>query len=72
MSLTPQQFADVQRTWELCVPIADTAADLFYTKLFELDPSLRAIFPSDMKEQKKKLMTITRHRRMTNPRHAMM
>lgn len=58
MSLTPQQVADVQRTWELCVPIADTAADLFYTKLFELDPSLRAIFPSDMKEQKKKLMTM--------------
>lgn len=58
MSLTPQQIADVQRTWELCVPIADTAADLFYAKLFELDPSLRAIFPSDMKEQKKKLMTM--------------
>lgn len=58
MSLTPQQVADVQRTWELCVPIADTAADLFYAKLFELDPSLRALFPSDLKEQKKKLMTM--------------
>ncbi len=57
MSLTPQQIADVQRTWELCVPIADTAADLFYTKLFALDPKLRALFPSDLKEQKKKLMT---------------
>lgn len=58
MSLTPQQVADVQRTWELCVPIADTAADLFYAKLFELDPSLKALFPSDLKEQKKKLMTM--------------
>ena len=58
MSLTPQQIADVQRTWELCVPIADTAADLFYAKLFELDPKLRALFPSEIKEQKKKLMTM--------------
>jgi hemoglobin-like flavoprotein len=58
MSLSPQQIADVQRTWELCVPIADTAADLFYAKLFELDPKLRALFPSDIKEQKKKLMTM--------------
>jgi hemoglobin-like flavoprotein len=58
MSLTPQQIADVQRTWELCVPIADTAADLFYIKLFELDPKLRVLFPSDIKEQKKKLMTM--------------
>lgn len=58
MSLTPQQVADVQRTWELCVPIAEIAADLFYAKLFELDPSLKALFPSDLKEQKKKLMTM--------------
>lgn len=63
MSLTPQQVADVQRTWELCVPIADTAADLFYAKLFELDPSLRALFPSDLKEQKKKLMTMITDRK---------
>lgn len=56
MSLTPQHVADVQRTWELCIPIADTAADIFYTRLFELDPRLRSLFPSEMKEQKKKLM----------------
>jgi hemoglobin-like flavoprotein len=58
MSLTPKQIADVQRTWEICVPIADTAADIFYNKLFELDPTLRALFPSELKEQKKKLMTM--------------
>jgi len=38
------------------VPISDTAADLFYGKLFELDPSLKKLFPEDMTEQKKKLM----------------
>jgi truncated hemoglobin YjbI len=29
---------------------------LFYQKLFELDPSLRPMFPGDMSEQRKKLM----------------
>ena len=41
----------------LVQPIAETAADLFYTHLFELDPSLRALFKGDMVEQGKKLMT---------------
>lgn len=47
----------VQESWMQVEPIADTAATLFYDKLFELDPSLRALFPStDLREQKKKLM----------------
>ena len=47
----------VQRTWEQVVPIADQAAQLFYNRLFELDPSLRPMFAhSDMAEQRKKLM----------------
>jgi nitric oxide dioxygenase len=51
-----QQLALVKSTWQQVIPIADTAADIFYTKLFELDGSLRAMFPSDLTEQKKKLM----------------
>jgi hemoglobin-like flavoprotein len=51
-----QQLALVKTTWQQVIPIADTAADIFYTKLFELDGSLRAMFPSDLTEQKKKLM----------------
>ena len=47
----------VQRSWEQVLPIADEAAQLFYTRLFQLDPSLRPMFAhSDMKEQRKKLM----------------
>jgi hypothetical protein len=38
-------------------PIADTAASLFYARLFELDPSLRLMFTGDIAEQGKKLMT---------------
>jgi hemoglobin-like flavoprotein len=47
----------VQQTWEMVLPIADDAAQLFYNRLFELDPSLRPMFAhSDMAEQRKKLM----------------
>jgi hemoglobin-like flavoprotein len=54
--MTPTQVELVQATWEKVVPIADTAAALFYGKLFELDPSLKPLFTSDIKEQGKKLM----------------
>ncbi len=55
--LTQHQKELVQNTWSQVVPIADTAAGLFYAKLFELDPSVKPLFAnSDMKEQGKKLM----------------
>lgn len=46
----------VQASFSKVLPIAPQAADLFYTRLFELDPSLRPLFSADMTEQKKKLM----------------
>jgi hemoglobin-like flavoprotein len=46
----------VQSSFAKVVPIAATAADLFYGRLFELDPSLRPLFKADLTEQKKKLM----------------
>jgi hemoglobin-like flavoprotein len=59
ISMHPTDVALVQSTWEQVLPIADTAAQLFYGKLFELDPSLRALFAqTDMAEQRKKLMQI--------------
>jgi len=56
MSLTPEQLVLVQSSWEKVVPIAGGAADLFYNKLFELDPELRPLFPDELADQKKKLM----------------
>ena len=38
--------------------IADTAATLFYGRLFELDPSLKAMFKTNMQEQGRKLMQV--------------
>lgn len=47
----------VQESWLKIDPIADTAATLFYDRLFELDPTLRPLFAfTDLHEQKKKLM----------------
>lgn len=55
--VSEQQAAFVQTSFALVEPIADVAAGLFYDKLFELDPSLRSLFPEDITEQKRKLMT---------------
>ena len=57
MFLTEQKNL-VQSTFAAVVPIADTAARLFYVKLFELDPELKSLFKGDMDEQGRRLMTI--------------
>lgn len=54
--MTPEQIKLIQTSWDKVVPIADTAAELFYGKLFELDPELKPLFKGDMTEQGRKLM----------------
>ena len=54
--MTPQQKDLVQSSFEKVLPISEQAAALFYGRLFEVDPSLRPLFKTDMKEQGKKLM----------------
>jgi hemoglobin-like flavoprotein len=54
--LTVAQKTLVQTSFATIVPIADDAAALFYRRLFELDPSLQAMFRGSMPEQRKKLM----------------
>jgi hemoglobin-like flavoprotein len=56
--MTPKQVELVQGSWKKVLPIADTAAAIFYKKLFELDPALKSLFKSDMKEQGRKLMAM--------------
>lgn len=56
MSLTPKQIDLVETTFQAVAKIKEQAADLFYNRLFELDPSLRRLFRGDMKEQGRKLM----------------
>ena len=56
--MTPQQVALVQTSFKKVVPIAATAADLFYNRLFEIAPETRSMFPADLTEQKGKLMSM--------------
>jgi len=51
-------IALVRKTFDLVVPISGIAADLFYERLFYLAPSLRGMFPADMRDQKRKLMVM--------------
>ena len=54
--MTPAQKTLVQTTFGKVVPIADAAAAMFYSRLFQLDPSLRPLFKGDLVEQGRKLM----------------
>jgi len=54
--LTPGQLTLIKDSWSRVVPISATVAELFYARLFEMDPSLRPLFKGDMKVQGEKLM----------------
>lgn len=56
--MAPENIALVRGSWQQVLPIKDAAAQLFYERLFELDPALRALFKGDMAEQGRKLMTM--------------
>lgn len=55
---TPRQKELVQSTFMQVVPISETAAKIFYDRLFEIDPSLKSMFKGDITEQGKKLMAM--------------
>jgi len=56
--MTPEKIALVQESFKKVVPIAGTAADLFYDRLFEIAPDVRRMFPDDLREQKLKLIAM--------------
>ena len=55
--MTGEQIRLVRVTWLEVAPIADTAARLFYGRLFESDPEIQRLFAhADMDQQRAKLM----------------
>jgi nitric oxide dioxygenase len=56
--MSPQQIDLVQRSFNEVKPIAAAAADLFYKRLFMLDPSLRPMFKGEMSKQGQMLMSM--------------
>jgi len=55
-TMTPDQVKLVQQSFAKLAPIADQAAVMFYDRLFEVAPQVKAMFPADMTEQRRKLM----------------
>ena len=51
-----EQIKLVQDSFGRIAPIADAAAELFYARLFDLDPELEPLFKGDLTEQGRKLM----------------
>jgi nitric oxide dioxygenase len=54
--MNPDQVKLVQQSFAQVAPIADTAASLFYQRLFEIAPAVKPLFKGDMAEQRRKLM----------------
>ena len=54
--MNAQQIAAVRSSFAKVAPQSDAVASLFYGRLFELDPSLRMLFKSDMAVQRNSLM----------------
>ncbi len=54
--MTPSQVILVKNSFERVAEQPDVVADLFYTRLFTLEPRLRPLFKGDMAEQGRKLM----------------
>jgi hemoglobin-like flavoprotein len=54
--MNPSQVKLVQESFAKVVPISEQAAVIFYDRLFEVAPAVKAMFPADMTEQRKKLM----------------
>ena len=56
--MTPKQVALVQDGFAKVEPISEAAAVLFYDRLFDIAPQMKAMFPDAMFEQRRKLMAV--------------
>jgi hemoglobin-like flavoprotein len=53
--MTREQADIVRSTWRAVLPVGDTFAELFYGRLFAVDPGLRKLFRDDIVEQGRNL-----------------
>jgi hemoglobin-like flavoprotein len=56
--MTPEQVSLVKDSFEKVAGNPEAVAELFYGRLFQLDPALRPLFKGDMTEQGRKLMSM--------------
>lgn len=53
--MTDRKILIIKTTWSYAIAQPETTGEMFYEALFELDPSLQAMFPRDMEQQVRKL-----------------
>jgi hemoglobin-like flavoprotein len=58
MSLTPQQIVLVQASFRTVQPMSATAGELFYKRLFEIEPEVAALFKGDVGRQGREFMQV--------------
>lgn len=56
--MTPEQIQKVQTSFASVAPISDEAGRMFYGRLFNIAPEVRALFRGDMDDQAAKLMAM--------------
>lgn len=56
--MNPTQIRLVQDSFAKVASISDQAAVMFYDRLFQVAPAVKVMFPADLTEQRKKLMTM--------------
>ncbi len=56
--INPQAVAIAQRSFELVKPNVDAFSRSFYARLFEIDPALEILFPTDLEPQRSKLVAM--------------
>ncbi len=56
--MTPEQITLVQNSFAKVRPAVREVAALFYNRLFQIAPQVRPMFPENMDEQGKKLMSV--------------
>jgi len=54
--MTPSDIAAIRADFATVARAPDLFAARFYARLFAIDPELRALFPEDLAEQRKKLV----------------
>jgi hemoglobin-like flavoprotein len=54
--MTSDDIQRVQQSWQRVLPVKDAMAELFYQRLFGMDPTIRELFEEDMEQQHAKLV----------------
>jgi len=56
--MTKEDITQVQESWHSVAPVKRVAAELFYVKLFELDPTMKLLFSDDLQLRERRFLQL--------------